>query len=407
MSEEKDSKDGFSGYALLSDETTCLTTADISEIDSGFGSLVTPIHRASTVVFPTVEAYRNRHKDVLTGYSYGLYGTPTTRELEIRISKLEQAERTLLTPSGMAAVALVTLTEAKPGKVVLFPDTVYEAVRHFASTILDRMNIRTVFYDPLIAAGIEGILSEQVVLVWVESPGSLTFEIQDVAAIAKVAHDRGIKVAADNTWATALRFKPLKQRVDYCVNSLSKYISGHSDVVMGAISVKDEQLYVGLRHTARGLGYGVTADAASLVLRGIETLAPRLDRSEASALYLANWLSGQPYVKDVLHPAMESHPGHDVWKRDFSGSTGLFSIVLAPEVSRLIPQTIESLSIFKLGASWGGTHSVISVFDPPLTRTVVPWTKKGVIVRLSIGLENVEDLKRDLDQALGTLARLL
>lgn len=383
------------------DETNCLVNE--GDAVNGFRSLVTPVYRASTVVFPTVEAYQNRQQDLLNGYWYGLYGTPTTRALEQRLSAIEGANHTILTPSGMAAIALITLAEVKPGQRVLFPDNVYDAVRFFAANYLQQMGITPQFYDPMAGGQIEDLLTEDVALVWVESPGSISLEVQDVPAIVSAARSRGIPIAADNTWATAMRFKPLHHGVHYSMNSASKYISGHSDVVIGAISVRDKELYTRLRQSARSLGYGVAADVASLVIRGLETLSVRLDQSERSALDLARWLTEHEAIETVLHPAFEGHEGHAVWKRDFLGATGVFSMVLAPWAEPFVARAVESLKLIKIGASWGGTHSVIAVYNGLPNRTVAPWSRKGAILRLSIGLENVDDLKKDLSAALSLL----
>lgn len=382
-----------------------LVLKSIKDEGGHFASLAVPVHRASTIVFPTVEAYQTRRQAIYDGYSYGLYGTPTSRALEVRIGLIEGAARSLVVPSGFAAISLTTLASVPSGDRVLFPDTAYDTVRPFAEQFLAGLGITCGYYDPMVGAGIAGLLKDDVALVWVESPGSMTLEVQDVPAIVEQAHKRGVKVAADNTWATPLRFKPLAHGVDFSVCAISKYLAGHSDVVMGSISVSDIALYRRLKDFTRYMGYGVSADESSLVLRGMETLAIRLDRCEHSALILAKWLHEQESVTDVRHPGLPSSPGHEIWKRDFSGGTGLFSVFLAPWTRPYLSEVVESLELFAIGASWGGTRSVVAVLDRPPVRTTTVLAHDGPIIRFSIGLEDVDDLHADLAQAFGLLDR--
>lgn len=386
----------------MRDETLCLQGQ--GDDDVAFDSLVVPVHRASTIVFPTVAAYQKRREAIYDGYSYGLYGTPTSRALEKRIAALEGAAKSLVTPSGFAAIVAVTLACASKGRRVLFPDNAYETVRPFATNFLDGLGIEAAFYDPMAGAGIDELLDGDVPLVWVESPGSVTMEVQDVGAIVEAAHRRGALVAADNTWATPLRFKPLQHGVDFSMSAVSKYLSGHSDVVMGSVSVRDEALYRRLKDYARFLGYGVSPDDCSLVLRGLETLAVRLDRGEAGALALARWFEAQPYVAEVRYPGLATNPGHALWQRDFAGGTGLFSVFLQDGTRPLLAGCVEALRLFAIGASWGGTHSVVAALDkaPPRTATTLGHT--GPILRFSVGLEHLEDLQADLSQAFAPLA---
>lgn len=385
----------------MHDDTLCLPIRRAS-VD-GFDSLTVPVHRASTITFPTVEAYQKRRDAIYDGYSYGLYGTPTSRALEIRIAELEQAARTLVLPSGFAAIAVTTLACAQTGQRVLFPDNCYDTVRPFAMNFLSGLGIETTFYDPSLGGDIASLLDDRVALVWVESPGSVTLEVQDVPAIAQATHARGIRVAADNAWATPLRFRPLAHGCDFSVCPLSKYLSGHSDVVMGSVSVQDVALYRRLKDFSRYLGLGASSDDASLVLRGIETLAVRLDRSEASALALAGWLQDRPSVRAVRHPALPQTPGHAVWRRDFTGSSGVFSLFLDPAVRGELAGAVEALELFAIGASWGGTRSVIAVLDQPPQRTASTLLHDGPIVRLSVGIEHIDDLRADLERAFARL----
>lgn len=378
----------------MRDETLCLQ--NVRRTATEFESLVTPVHRASTIVFKTVEAFQSRRQGIYDGYSYGLYGTPTSRALEIQLAKLEGASKTLVLQSGFAAIVAVTLSCAKAGQKVLFPDNAYETVRPFAETFLAGVGITAVFYDPMIGRGVADLLADDVALIWVESPGSVTMEVQDVAAIARAARARGVRVAADNTWATPLRFKPLHHGADFSVSAVSKYISGHSDVVMGCISVVDDQLYRRLKDFSRFLGYGVSADECSLVLRGLETLAIRLEHSEASALVLAEWFAQQPYVTEVRYPPLSGNPGHEHWKQHFSGATGLFSVFMADWTRPMLAEAVERLELFAIGASWGGTHSVVAVMDRAPPRTATQLDHQGPILRFSVGLEHLDDLRADL-----------
>jgi cystathionine beta-lyase len=382
----------------MRDETRCVQVNE-DGAPHDFKSLAVPVYRGSTVVFPTVEAYQRRREVFYDGYSYGLYGTPTSRTLEAQIASIEGGERALAVPSGLAAIALTTLSCTRSGDRVLIPDSVYDPVRTFAQTLLASFGVNVTYYDPMIGGEVATLIDDGVRLVWVESPGSITMEVQDVPAIVQAARARGAKIAVDNTWATPLRFKPLDLGVDFAITAISKYFAGHSDVLMGSIAVRDELLYRRLRDFSRVLGYGVSPEDCSLVLRGLETLAVRLDRAETSALTLARWCAARPEVFEVRHPALPTCPGHEHWKRDFSGSSGLFSITLKPWTRPTLAEAIESLDLFALGASWGGTKSIVAVIDPPPVRTAVPLPNRGPIVRFSVGLEHVDDLIGDLENA--------
>jgi cysteine-S-conjugate beta-lyase len=375
------------------------TTALAREPEPGdFRSLAPPVHRGSTVVFGTMAEYVRRRERFYDGYSYGLYGTPTSRDLERRIATLEGAARCYVVPSGMAAITLVTLSCAAGGRV-LFPDSAYDPVRNLATTLLAPCGIEARFYDPMIGGGIASLLTPATRLVWVESPGSVTMEVQDLPAIAAAANRHGALVAADTTWATPLRCRALDQGADFAVNAVSKYLNGHSDVLMGAVSVRDEALYRRLRDVGRALGHGVSPEDCALVMRGLETLELRLDRAEATALRLARWLAERPEVKTVLHPALESCPGHATWRRDFRGASGVFSVVLATWTRPRLPAVVEALRCFAIGASWGATRSLVAPIDPAPLRTAVPASAKGPILRISAGLENPALLEADLAQA--------
>lgn len=372
---------------------------------AAFRSLAPAVHRGSTVVFGSVAEYAGRRDRFYDGYSYGLYGTPTSRDLERRIAALEGAARSFVVPSGMAAIALVTLAVAGAGGAhVLFPDSAYDPVRTMASTLLSPLGVEAGFYDPLAAGGVARCINAATRLVWVESPGSVTMEVQDIPAIAAAARDAGALVAADATWATPLRCRALDLGADFAVNALSKYLNGHSDVLMGAVSVRDEALYRRLRDVARALGHGVSPDDCALVTRGLETLEVRLDRAEATGLRLARWLGRRPEVAAVLHPALPSCPGHAIWRRDFRGASGVFSVVLQPGARARLAAAVGALRHFAIGASWGGTRSLVAPIDPPPLRTAVPWpASAGPILRFSAGLEDPALLEADLAHAFGLL----
>lgn len=385
----------------MHDESKCLK---VPRAEGSFSSLSVPVHRASTIVFDSVEAYRNRRAAMYDGYSYGLYGTPTTRTLENAIASLEGAPRALVLPSGFATIALTTLSFCAVGQRVLFPDTAYDTVRPFADRLLGRLGIKPVFYDPMLGERIVDLLDSSVQLVWVESPGSMTLEVQDVPAIAAACRARGILTAADNTYATPLRCKPIALGVDISICAVSKYVSGHSDVVMGSIAVQDEAVFRQLKDHTRFLGQGVSADEASLVLRGMETMAIRLDRCEQTALSLLPLLEASDAVSEVRHPALPSNPGHIFWKRDFAGSAGLITLFLEPWTRPVLDAAVEAMSQFAIGASWGGTKSVVAVLDQPPIRSAMPAPHDGPIVRLSIGMEHADDLADSLRKGLQILS---
>ncbi|WP_225769658.1 cystathionine beta-lyase [Inquilinus sp. Marseille-Q2685] len=369
-----------------------------------FESLAPPVHHASTVVFDSIEAFERRHERIYDGYSYGLYGTPTTRALERQIAALEGAPRALVTPSGQSAIALACLACAAEGDRILMPESMYGPARLMAEGLLRPLGIAITSYDPMLGGAIAPLIDERTRLVWVESPGSATFEVQDVPAIVGVAHAAGALVAADNTWATPILFNPLARGADLSVQSLSKYASGHSDLIMGSVAVRDETLFRRLKDVSRLLGLGVGADDAFLCARGLKTLPLRLRHSERGALRIVDRLLMQPSVRRILHPARPEHPGHSVWKRDFNGSAGVFSVVLRPVERAALDRAFKGLRLFKIGASWGGAHSLIAPSDPRKSRTDLAWLPDGQLIRFSIGLEDIDDLIADLERFFAELA---
>lgn len=362
----------------------------------GFASLAVPTYRASTIVFPDADAYANRTHRGPDGYSYGLHGTPTTRTLEAQLSALHGAERTVLLPSGQAAITVVLLSVLMPGDHVLIPDTAYPPVRGFCLNYLQPRGIGFTAYDPMVGAGIDELMTERTRLVWLESPGSTTMEVQDFRAIADAAHAGGALVGCDNTWATPLLFKPLDHGADFAMEALTKYVGGHSDLLLGSVSVRDLALRGRLKDTMRMIGIGVSPDEAALALRGIETMGVRLAHVGRVALDFAQRIAALPDGLRVLHPALPGCPGHDHFMRDFKGASGLFSVVLPVACEPRLDPALTAMRLFAIGASWGGTRSLIAPMQVKADRTAVPWTEDGTILRISVGLEDPDDLWDDL-----------
>jgi cysteine-S-conjugate beta-lyase len=368
-----------------------------------FRAVTIPVERASTVVFDDLDAFERRAERLYDGFSYGLYGTPTSRLLEDHIAQLEGGRRALVVPSGMAALTLATMAVCRGGDRVLAPETLYGPARDMMSRLLAPLGIETTLYDPCLDTGIASLLDTGTRLVWVESPGSGTFEVQDVPAIVAAARQAGALVAANNTWASHLLFKPLDHGVDISMQALSKHAGGHGDLLMGSLAVRDEALFRKLKDAARFLGYGVSPEDCALCERGLMTMPVRMRHAATTAADLMTWLSARPEVGRILHPALPDHPGHAVWKRDFAGAAAVFSIVLRPEFAPLQADALRRLELFKLGASWGGVHSLVAVNDPRKGRASLDWLPAGPIWRLSVGLEAAGDLIADLERALDHL----
>lgn len=385
----------------MHDLTLCVHHPAVSH--DGFASLAVPTYRASTIVYDDAESFARRKQRGPDGYSYGLQGTPTTRTLEAQITALHGGVRTVLAPSGQGAVALVMLAVLVPGDHVLIPDTVYPPVRDFCINYLAPRGITFAAYDPLIGEKIASVIDDRTRLIWVESPGSGTMEVQDLPAISRVAKARGVLVGCDNTWASPLLFKPLAHGADFVVEALTKYVGGHSDLLLGSVTVADLGLRQKLKDTLRLLGIGVSPDEVSLALRGIETMGLRMAHTGRVAEEFARRLSNQPSVERVLHPALPGCPGHDVFKRDFKGGSAVFSIVLKPGAERHLDAGLSALNVFALGASWGGTRSLVAPMAIKEGRTATVWASEGTVLRISIGLEDPDELWRDLEKLLGAL----
>jgi cystathionine beta-lyase len=378
----------------MRDTTRCVIHPAVSE--AGYASLTVPTHRASTIVFSDAAEYSNRGNRDLDGYSYGLHGTPTNRALEAQLSGLEGGRHTVLLPSGQAAIAVAMLAVLKPGDRVLIPDSVYPPVAGFCRGFLAGFGIAHGVYRPD-GGDLAGQLGPDVKLIWMESPGSTTMEVQDVPAIVALARRHGILTGMDNTWATPLYFKPLAHGVDLSMQALTKYVGGHSDLLMGSVSVRDSGLRKALRDTMRMLGLGVAPDAVALALRGIETMAVRLAHSGRVALELAERIAARGDAGEVLHPALPQAPGHALWRRDFAGASGVFSVVLPEQTEARLDAALNGLSCFAIGASWGGTHSLVAPMSVAGARVFDHPRHARTILRLSIGLEDAEDLAADLD----------
>jgi cystathionine beta-lyase len=357
-----------------------------------------PVVHASTVLYPDAATLVSRGQK----YTYGTHGTPTSDALAKAVDALEGSAGTVMVPSGLAAVTLPLLAFASAGDHVLIVDSVYGPTRHFADTMLTRLGVEVQYYDPRIGAGIEALMKPNTTVVFTESPCSNTFEMQDIPAIAKAAHAGGAVVMIDNTWATPLYFRPLEHGVDISIHAATKYPAGHSDVLLGTVSA-NEACWPKLDAAFSALGLCAGPDDVYQVLRGLRTMGVRLEHHRKSALEIATWLEGQPAVARVLHPALASHPDHALWKRDFSGSSGVFSIVLAGGGQKEQHAFLDALTIFGLGYSWAGYESLaVPVFLGD--RTVMKEKYEGPLIRLQIGLEDVADLKADIARGLAAIA---
>jgi cysteine-S-conjugate beta-lyase len=364
------------------------------------GFVNTPIYRGSTVLFPTVAALEANDQ----AFTYGRSGTPTVRALEEAIAELEGGHRTLLTPSGLSAIATALIAFVAAGDEVLVVDSIYRPARRFCDHVLSRLGVKITYYDPLIGGRIERLITKQTKVVFTESPGSQSFEVQDIPAIAAAAHAAGAVVILDNTWATPLYFKSFAHGADVSIQAATKYIVGHADAMLGAITAT-EQASRAVERAHEDLGLCPGPEDVYLGLRGLRSLGVRLERHQKSALELARWLAGRPEVARVLHPVLPDDPGHALWKRDFTGASGLFSIVLKPVPREKLAAMLDGLSLFGMGYSWGGFESLILPFDPSAYRTATKWTAEGPALRLHVGLEDVEDLKADLEAGFTRLGK--
>jgi cystathionine beta-lyase len=369
-----------------------------AQVPEGFRSLVTPVYRGSTVLFPAAAAATDHWNQHDVGYTYGLYGTPTTLELAGRVCELEKGFRTIITPGGQAAISLVHLALLKNGDHVLLPESVYAPNRKCANELLRRFGVEVSYYPPEAGAGISSAFRPNTRLVWCESPGSITMEVQDVPAIAEAAHRHGALVVTDNTWSAGIYFDAFAHGADVTMQALTKYAGGHSDLLLGSVTARDPAVFEQVGETHSVLGCAPSPDDCSLALRGMKSMAVRVKAVERSALALAEWLRNRSEIELVLHPAFDSCPGHEFWKRDFTGSTGLFSIVFRPGFTPdQVRRFVDELELFEIGYSWGGVASLAVAYDVVSPKRPAYGHR---LVRLYVGLESVKDLQADMEQAL-------
>jgi cystathionine beta-lyase len=360
------------------------------------------IHHASTVLFENVAAMRSGQWKEKNAYTYGLHGTPTTFTLEARLAEIEGGNHCLLAPSGLAAIAMIDLALLKTGDDVLLPDNVYNPNRELGRWLQADFGITARYYDPLVGAGIAELIQPNTKLVWTEAPGSVSMEVPDLPAICKAAHEKGALVALDNTWSAGLALRGFDLGVDIVMQALTKYQSGGSDVLMGAVITRERALNDRIAMAHMRLGMGVSPDDAYLVMRGLPSMKLRFDAHDASARKVAGWLKARPEIARVLHPAFEDCPGHEHWKRDFSGAGGLFSVLFdARFTEEQTDRFVDSLALFGLGYSWGGANSLVMPYRIQGMRR--NWSGAGTLVRFNIGLEDSADLIADIEQALNKL----
>jgi len=360
-----------------------------------------PVHHVSTVLYPTAEDFLARR----ARYLYGRRGTPTSEALEDALRALEGPDcaGVALLPSGLAAISTALLAVLKAGDHLLVTDSVYQPTRKFCDGMLKRYSVTATYYDPLVGGGIAALIQPNTRAVFVEAPGSLSFEIQDVPAIAAAAHAKGAMVLMDNTWATSLYFRAFEKGVDLSIQAATKYIGGHSDVMLGTVSA-NKATWERLADTVHALGLCVGPDDVYLGLRGLRTMGVRLAQHHQAGMKVARWLAERPEIACVLHPALESCPGHALWRRDFSGASGLFSIVFKPVAQTAVNAFLNELTLFGIGASWGGFESLAVPFDCAPIRTATKWAPGGPTVRIHIGLEEIDDLIDDLERGFAAFA---
>ncbi len=368
------------------------------------GAVNTPVFRASTVLFPDLQSYQARDPDDYKIMRYGIYGTPTTFALEEAVARLEGGHAAVALPSGLAAIVAALAAFAHAGAHILMADSVYQPTRNFCDRRLRAFGVEVEYYDPAAGAAISGLIRPNTTAVFCESPGSLTFEMQDIPAIAAAAHAKGVAVLADNTWGTPYFFRAFEHGVDVSIHAGTKYIAGHSDVMMGII-VTNEQCWLKVRRAVADYGYCVSPDDCFLALRGLRTIGARMRQQQESALKIARWLQTRSEVMRVLYPALEGDPGHAIWKRDFGGAASLFGVVLKPASDPAVATLIDSLGLFGIGSSWGGFESLAIRADPGKYRSATGWNPGGPLLRLHIGLEDPDDLIGDLEQGLAKMIR--
>ncbi|GAB3682280.1 cystathionine beta-lyase [Salinisphaera aquimarina] len=362
-----------------------------------------PVYHASTVLFESLDALEAATRNPFKGVYYGRNGTPVQFAFETAVAEMEGAFGAVTTCSGLAAIVAAVMSVAETGTQLLVTDNVYGPTRNLCEGLLKRLGVETVYFDPTIdAEALAALITPATRAVFLEAPGSLTFEISDVPALAAVAHRHDLTVLADNTWATPLFYNALEHGVDISIHAATKYIVGHADAMLGVINC-NEAHYPAVRKSAASMGYCAGPDDIYLGLRGLRTMGQRLPVHEANALALANWLAEQPAVAQVIHPARADHPQHALFQRDFSGSSGLFAIVLEPCERERLAAMLDNLALYGMGFSWGGYESLILPIDPNRSRTATRWDAPGQTLRIHAGLEDIDDLIADLDAGLARL----
>ena len=367
------------------------------------GAVNPPVYRASTVIFPTVQVMQDAEKIKFDTTYYGVHGTPTTFALEEAMAEVEGGYRAVSVSSGLAAITTALISFLQAGDHLLMVDSVYGPTRNFCNTTLKRFGIETTYYDPLIGSDIGSLFRPETKVIFTESPGSYTFEVQDIPAITKVANNHNIKVMIDNTWSAGHYFKPFNFGVDISIQATTKYQAGHADVILGHIIAKTREDWLKIKINSGTLGQAVAPDVCYLALRGLRTMSIRLEHHQESALTVARWLKERPEVETILHPAFDTCPGHEIWKRDFTGSSGLFSIVLNNVATERLNAMLDGMDYFAMGFSWGGFESLIVASDPAKLRPNTKWHGTGPLLRLHVGQEDVSDLIADLERGLKRL----
>ncbi len=385
----------------MKDDTLLVTEGRDPESHSG--SVNPPVYHASTILFPSLAAQDAAEKNRYETIYYSRHGTPTTFALQDAVAKIEGGAKGQVAPSGVAAIATALTAFLQQGEHVLVPDNAYGPTRAFCDKSLSRMGVEVTYYDPLVGADIAGLIRDNTKVVFTESPGSLTFEVQDIPAIAEAAHAHGAVLIHDNTWASPLLFKSFEHGVDVSVHSATKYILGHSDAMLG-VTVTTADAYLPLKRNTALFGQCAGPDDVFLALRGLRTLSVRMARHQENATVVARWLQSRPEVDRVLYPALEDDPGHTLWKRDFRGASGLFGVVLARPFERpALAAMLDNMTLFGMGFSWGGFESLMTLSDLSHERTTTRWDAPGPLLRLHIGLEDTDDLIADLEAGFARL----
>ena len=363
--------------------------------DAYFGIVNPPIARASTILYPDLAAYEDPNHT----YRYGRMGNPMTDAFESAVTELEKGYNAIVAGTGLSAITTALMSVIKQGDHILVTDSVYPHSHEFLKNICPRMGVEVEYYDPHIGAGIEELVRDNTSLIYLESPGSGTYEIQDVPAITKVAKAKGVITLADNTWASGILFNPIAHGVDLCLQAATKYIGGHSDVNLGFVVAANEQVYKPLRKTAWDLGVTASADDMYLALRGLRSLTTRLKQNAANAAKVVDWIKDRPEVAEIYCPSLPHHKGHEIWKRDFTGCNGLFTIRLQDAERQYVHDFVNALELFPVGSSWGGYESLCQPQYFKTSRHAIPWEKTGQVLRFQVGLEDPEDLIADFEQA--------